>query len=165
MSGTTVDASVQPQIKVIDRLNENAKNGQTSFSFEFFPPKTPAGDEKLKTVLTEMLPLGPVFVDFTWGAGGTTAQKTPELCLLAKSLGFVVNMHLTCTNMNEGMVDEALIFCLKNGIRNIVALRGDPPAGQEWKPSSEGFTCALDLVKYIRKHYGDFFCLACRWLS
>lgn len=154
-----IDATIQPQRKVVDILKANQAGGM-HVSFEFFPPRNEEGDEKLKTALIEFAPQQPVFVDFTWGAGGGTSQKTPELCLLAKRMGYIVNMHLTCTNMDEGKVDAALIFCLKHGIRNIVALRGDPPAGQQWKASSEGFTCALDLVRHIRKHYGDYFCLA-----
>jgi methylenetetrahydrofolate reductase (NADPH) len=156
---SSTDATIQPQVKVIDILKRNQAGG-VHVSFEFFPPKTEAGDDKLKEVLAQFATQQPVFVDFTWAAGGSSSEKTPELCLVAKRMGFVVNMHLTCTNMDEGKVDAALIFCLKHGIRNIVALRGDPPAGQEWKASSEGFTCALDLIKYIRKHYGDYFSLA-----
>ena len=154
-----MDPTLQPQVKIIDRLRANAAGG-VHVSFEFFPPKTPEGEEKLKQHLISFSREQPVFVDFTWGAGGGTAQKTPELCLLAKQIGFVVNMHLTCTNMDMGKVDEALIFCLNHGIRNIVALRGDPPAGEQWRKSEEGFACALDLVKYIRRHYGSYFCLA-----
>jgi methylenetetrahydrofolate reductase (NADPH) len=149
------------QPKIIDILTANAKEGKQSWSFEFFPPKTEVGDEKLKAVFEELKTVSPSFFDVTWAAGGGSAEKTPALCLAAKELGLTVQMHLTCTNMSPGLVDEALNFCLKNGIRNIIALRGDPPAGQEWKASSEGFTCALDLVKYIRKnHGGDYFCVS-----
>lgn len=150
----------EPQPKAADILRKNAAEGKTSFSFEFFPPKTDAGVEKLLASMAEFKRQGPVFVDFTWGAGGTTSDLTPSLCQKCKDLGLIVNMHLTCTNMPQGKVKEALDKCKEVGITNIVALRGDPPAGQEWKASEDGFTCALDLVKYIRANYGDYFCLA-----
>jgi methylenetetrahydrofolate reductase (NADPH) len=128
-------------------------------SFEFFPPKTEKGEQTLiDTHMAHFAHQQPLFIDFTWGAGGTTSDKTPAMCLASKDkYGLTVNMHLTCTNMAEGKVNEALEFCKKNGIRNIVALRGDPPAGQQWQQSAEGFASALDLVRYIRKNYGDYF--------
>lgn len=148
-----------PQYKVSELLAAE-KPEETYVSFEFFPPRTEKGEV---TLMEEHMPVfakqKPIFVDFTWGAGGTTYDKTPALCITAMNHGMNVNMHLTCTNMEEGKVKEALDLCKANGIRNIVALRGDPPAGQEWKASAEGFTCALDLVKYIRTHYGDYFCI------
>ena len=70
-------------------------------------------------------------------------------------------MHLTCTNMPKNLIDEALKGAKEGGIRNIVALRGDPPKGKEdWEACESGFSCALDLVKYIRKEYGDYFCIS-----
>eukprot|EP00760_Papus_ankaliazontas_P009786 PhM_4_TR14133/c2_g1_i1/m.39432/K00297/metF, MTHFR; methylenetetrahydrofolate reductase (NADPH) len=151
-----------PQPKIIDLLKANEASGTRAVSFEYFPPKTEKGDEALMNRLEKMAALKPLFVDFTWGAGGSTADKTPQLCLQTmKRCGLVVNMHLTCTNMDPSLVDKALAFCKEHGITNIVALRGDPPAGQaEWKAVEGGFTCALDLVKYIREHHGDYFCLS-----
>ena len=128
------------------------------YSFEYFPPKTEKGEENLKAKLPLFAKQKPIFMDFTWGAGGTTAGQTPGWCsFVANNLGLPANMHLTCTNMVEGKVKEALDWCKDNGVKNLVALRGDPPAGEQWKASAEGFTCALDLVVYIRKNYGDFF--------
>merc|ERR1719401_965500 len=70
-------------------------------------------------------------------------------------------MHLTCTNMESAKVDTALADCKKFGIRNIVALRGDAPRGQEkWEATEGGFACALDLVKHMRTKYGDYFCIS-----
>jgi methylenetetrahydrofolate reductase (NADPH) len=108
--------------------------------------------------------LKPAYTDMTWGAGGSTADLSMDLALYAKNTGHVSNLHMTCTNIKnfEGDPKEAVMKALKQahdgGIRNIVALRGDPPAGEEeWKASEGGFTCGLDLVKYIRKHFGDDF--------
>mmetsp|Transcript_47958 Transcript_47958/g.55475 ORF Transcript_47958/g.55475 Transcript_47958/m.55475 type:complete len:309 (-) Transcript_47958:58-984(-) len=145
------------QTKVSDLIVAE-KADQIYVSFEFFPPRTEKGEQTLiNEHMLEFAKQNPVFVDFTWGAGGTTSEKTPALCVASMSHGLNVNMHLTCTNMEEGKVRQALDLCKEKGIRNIVALRGDPPAGQEWKASAEGFTCALDLVKYIRANYGDYF--------
>merc|ERR1719473_128565 len=104
-----------------------------------------------------------MWVDVTWGAGGSTAEKTMEICLNAlKFHGLDVMMHLTCTNMAKEKLLEALQQCKEAGICNILALRGDPPAGVntgEWKQVEGGFRYATDLVKYIRQEFGDFFCV------
>merc|ERR1719160_972434 len=106
-----------------------------------------------------------MWVDVTWGAGGSTADKTLEICINAlKYYGLNVMMHLTCTNMEVSKIKEALEICKANGIRNILALRGDPPGfgqgGPKWEKCEGGFGYAVDLVTYIRKEYGDYFCIA-----
>merc|ERR1719162_2363994 len=109
-----------------------------------------------------------MWIDVTWGAGGSTADKTLELCINAlKFHGLNVMMHLTCTNMPKESLKTALKTCKENGIRNILALRGDPPGHLEQGEKSEGFkqveggfAYATDLVKYIRAEFGDYFCIA-----
>merc|ERR1719394_817552 len=103
-----------------------------------------------------------MFTDFTWGAGGSTSELTLDLTAAAKNdFGCVANMHLTCTNQKAEMAGEALNTCKDKGICNIVALRGDAPRGQEtWTATEGGFTCALDLVKYIRANHGDYFSIS-----
>merc|ERR1719188_1531142 len=103
-----------------------------------------------------------MFTDFTWGAGGSTSELTLQLTSCAKNeIGTVANMHLTCTNQKVEMAGDALDECKKVGVRNIVALRGDPPRGQEqWTATEGGFNCALDLVKYMRQKHGDYFCIS-----
>lgn len=107
--------------------------------------------------------INPLFTDMTWGAGGSTADLSLELAFHAHKTGHVSNMHLTCTNMEKDgdpkkAVFDALKSCHDGGIRNIVALRGDPPHGQEvWTATEGGFTCALDLVEYIRENFGTEF--------
>eukprot|EP01062_Namystynia_karyoxenos_P018579 TRINITY_DN16936_c1_g1_i1.p1 TRINITY_DN16936_c1_g1~~TRINITY_DN16936_c1_g1_i1.p1 ORF type:complete len:364 (+),score=153.60 TRINITY_DN16936_c1_g1_i1:100-1191(+) len=133
-----------------------------TWSFEFFPPKTEAGVKNLNARLGRMRGMHPEFIDYTWGAGGSTSELTMDLCKTAQhKYGYIANMHLTCTNMEKGKVEEALRVAREAKIRNIVALRGDPPQGQsEWKACDTGFSCALDLVRYIRKETGDHFCLS-----
>jgi len=139
-----------------------AKSKPGWFSFEYFPPKTEEGVVNLRKRILRMKGLGPLFTDFTWGAGGSTSELTLKLTSAAKNeLGTVANMHLTCTNMKNEMVGDALAECKKVGVRNIVALRGDPPRGQEkWEATEGGFNCALDLVKYMRKTHGDYFSIS-----
>lgn len=109
--------------------------------------------------------LQPLFVTVTWGAGGSTAQKSLQLAeICQRDLGLTTCMHLTCTNMSTDILDEALEGAKAAGIRNILALRGDPPRNDEYfeTPERDGtpeFTYAIDLVKYIRKKYGDYFCI------
>jgi len=155
-----MSAQAFPDDKKISDLMATAAPGW--FSFEYFPPKTDEGVTNLKKRIGRMKNLNPMFTDFTWGAGGSTSDLSLKLTSAAKNeLGTVANMHLTCTNMRPELVCEALDECKKAGLRNIIALRGDPPRGQEkWEASEDGFKCALDLVKFIREKYGDYFSLS-----
>ena len=105
--------------------------------------------------------LNPLWVDITWGAGGTTAILTLEITQhIQLFTGLDVMMHLTCTNMTKDTIDDALEKCHKYGVRNILALRGDPPKGEEkWTACDGGFSNACDLIKYIRGKYNDHFCI------
>jgi methylenetetrahydrofolate reductase (NADPH) len=112
--------------------------------------------------------LRPLFVTVTWGAGGSTATKSLELAeICQRQLGLTTCLHLTCTNMNRALIDEALEQAKVLGIRNILALRGDAPRSEEYREegqtpeqdSNKDFTWAIDLVRYIRKQYGDYFCI------
>ncbi|KIW18206.1 methylenetetrahydrofolate reductase [Exophiala spinifera] len=140
------------------------------FSLEFFPPKTSSGFANLQARLVRMAQgLRPLFVTVTWGAGGSTATKSLELAeICQRQLGLTTVLHLTCTNMKRKAVDEALEGAKEVGIRNILALRGDPPreeykdtdetgSGGEGTDSNEEFVWAVDLVRYIRRQYGDYF--------
>ena len=103
--------------------------------------------------------LGPSFVDLTWGAGGRLSHLTCEMVNVAQSVyGLETCMHLTCTDMEKGKVDEALREAYNAGCTNILALRGDPPREKEkWVATEGGFRYAKDLVRYIREKYGDHF--------
>ena len=108
-----------------------------------------------------MARFNPLFVTITWGAGGSTATRSLDLATSCQNdHGMTTCLHLTCTNMERDILDDALSKARDAGIRNILALRGDPPRGQEyWVPSSGEFKYAVDLVKYIRQKYGDWFCI------
>lgn len=133
-------------------------------SLEFFPPKTEPGKTNLLARMGRMCALNPLFVTVTWAAGGTTSGKTLELATIAqRELNVPVCMHLTCTNMDKSIIDEALKAARDVDIRNILALRGDPPIGEEWDGNTSQnpseFKYAVDLVRYIKKNYGDDFCV------
>ncbi|KAH6703269.1 methylenetetrahydrofolate reductase-domain-containing protein [Leptodontidium sp. MPI-SDFR-AT-0119] len=149
--------------------------GSNYFSLEFFPPKTTMGSSNLRARLDRMSrALRPLFITVTWGAGGSTATKSLELAeLCQRELGLTTCLHLTCTNMSRKLVDRALEDAKALGIRNILALRGDPPRSEEYRDvgengngsgngevdTEEEFEWAVDLVRYIRKQYGDYFCI------
>lgn len=143
--------------KKVSDLMKEAKPG--FFSFEFFPPRTADGVENLKKRIVRLKTLNPMFVDFTWGAGGSTSELSLDLTAAAKNeFGCVANMHLTCTNQTATLAEDALNKCRSLGVRNICALRGDPPRGSDkWEATEGGFTCALDLVQKIREKHGDYF--------
>jgi len=128
-------------------------------AFEYFPPRTAEGVTTLQKRFVRMASQAPAYADVTWGAGGATSDTTLDLCVRMKTeSGMEPNMHLTCTNMPVEKITSALEGCAAAGICNIVALRGDPPKGQEaWKAAEGGFSCALDLVRYMREKHGDFF--------
>ncbi|GAA5852340.1 hypothetical protein JCM8547_006746 [Rhodosporidiobolus lusitaniae] len=148
-------------VKISDKISKAEREGRPWWSFEFFPPKTADGWVNLYNRIEQMQQLGPIFVDITWGAGGSTSESTTNFVKTAhKDLGLETCMHLTCTNMPVEMVDAALKEAYDSGCRNILALRGDPPRGvDDWKPVEGGFNHAIDLVRHIRKHYGDYFCV------
>merc|ERR1719473_438001 len=102
-----------------------------------------------------------MWIDVTWGAGGSTADTTLSLCETAMDVtGLDVLMHLPCTNVTSDTTRQVLQRCKEKGLCNILALRGDPPANaSEWTATEGGFAHAVDLVRFIRKEFGDYFCI------
>ncbi|KAI9018964.1 methylenetetrahydrofolate reductase-domain-containing protein [Hyaloraphidium curvatum] len=148
-------------MKIVKKIQKAEAEGRPYWSFEYFPPKTQQGVANLFDRFERMYNLGPEFIDVTWGAGGSTSDLTMDICTTALAVyGLETCMHLTCTNMPREKIDVALRDAKKAGIQNILALRGDPPRGQEnWKAIDTGFANAVDLVRYIREQYGDYFCI------
>jgi methylenetetrahydrofolate reductase (NADPH) len=134
--------------------------GRPLLSFEFFPPKTPEGMETLRDNARELRALNPDFVTVTYGAGGSTRQKTFDVCAMLRDLDFAPVMpHLTCVGSSRddlaGIADE--IF--DAGYRNIMTLRGDPPKGDtEFRPAPDGLAYASDLVTLLRERHAEFCC-------
>jgi len=144
---------------ISQRLREGEAAGKTSFSFEFFPPKTAQGIQNLYDRMDRMHGYGPSYIDITWGAGGRSAHLTCEMVKTAQSaIGLETCMHLTCTDMPKSKIDQALQEARDAGCTNILALRGDPPREKDkWEATSGGFRYAKDLVRYIRQQHGDYF--------
>jgi len=145
--------------KIIDKITKAQEEQRIFYSFEYFPPKTPSGCRNLYSRLDVMAAYQPEWIDVTWGAGGSTAETTLEICSNAQNfIGLETMMHLTCTNIDRGKVLTALEAAKKAGIKNILALRGDPPRGEkQWTATEGGFAHAIDLVKFIRETHGDHF--------
>jgi len=148
-------------MKISEKIAKFEAQGKTFYSFEFFPPKTDFGRDNLYSRIDRMASLHPAFIDVTWGAGGSTAEKTLDMCkTIQKYFGLEVMMHLTCTNMAVSSINKILKDAKGNDLSNILALRGDPPEGSHnWKQHSDGFRYGIDLVRYIRKEFGDEFFL------
>ncbi len=129
------------------------------FSFEFSPPKTPDGEEKLWSALEDLKELRPTFVSVTYGAGGSTRTKTVELTRRIRSeLGIEAMAHLTCVGSTKDDLGAVLDDLWAGGIRNVLALRGDPPQGQDRFSATEGgFAYANELTSFVRDRWD--FCL------
>ncbi|KAF9054512.1 methylenetetrahydrofolate reductase-domain-containing protein [Panaeolus papilionaceus] len=149
-------------MKISQKIQQSAKDDKVWWSFEYFPPRTAQGLQNLLDRIERMRALGPEFIDITWNAGGRTSDLTSEMVKTCQGLiGIETCMHLTCTNMPKEKVDIALKDAKQHGCRNVLALRGDPPMGkEEWEAIEGGFIHGIDLVKHIRKEYGDYFDIA-----
>lgn len=128
-----------------------------SISFEFFPPKTEAMEQQLWKNIARLAPLNPRFVSVTYGAGGTTRQRTHETVKrIVKETALKPAAHLTCVGSSQGEVDEVARAYWDAGIRHIVALRGDAPDQKAgYVPHPEGYSYASDLVEGLKK-IGNF---------
>lgn len=129
-----------------------ARDG-TTFSFEFFPPKTAESTEALFETIVQLAPLAPSFVSVTYGAGGTTRERTHDLVVRLKTTSPLDPIpHLTCIGHSAGDIDEILERYAAAGVGNLLALRGDPPRGGELHDHSrDAFPHAVDLVRAIQK--------------
>ncbi|HEX8205800.1 MAG TPA: methylenetetrahydrofolate reductase [NAD(P)H] [Solirubrobacteraceae bacterium] len=127
------------------------------FSFEFFPPKTPQGEENLYKALAELRRLEPAFVSVTYGAGGSRRSKTIEIVKrIHDEYGLEAMAHFTCVGATVDDVRATLDEMRAAGISNVLALRGDPPAGEEeWRKTEGGLEYSRELVELIGRDY-DF---------
>jgi methylenetetrahydrofolate reductase (NADPH) len=133
----------------VARISELLAAGR-SFSFEFFPPKTEEAETQLQKTLQELAPLGPSFVSITYGAGGTTRERTHDLVLgILRSTDMTPMAHLCCAGHMEGELRAILTRYRDEGVENILALRGDPPAELGLPPGD--FAHAVDLARLARE--------------
>ena len=133
-------------------ITDIMRGGSPTFSFEFFPPKTPEAAETLYQTIRDLESYGPHFVSVTYGAGGSTRDLTHDLVERIKNTTKLSPIpHLTCVSHNEEEVDAILRRYARSGIGNILALGGDRPREMAYDKSRDSFRHAIDLVKFIRK--------------
>jgi methylenetetrahydrofolate reductase (NADPH) len=127
-------------------------------SIEFFPPRDDAGVEALRQTAAALTSISPDFVSVTYGAGGSTRQRTAQVSgLLRRDFGFTVMPHLTCVGHTVGELNGIADAIHAEGFRNIMTLRGDPPKGSlEFKPAAEGLRHANELVALLKARHPDF---------
>ncbi len=133
---------------------ESQKKFTPTFSFEFFPPQTPEGMEKLRATRRQLAQLSPKFFSVTFGAGGSTRDRTLEAVLEIQAEGHTAAPHLSCIGSTGENIRAMLEKYRDHGIRHIVALRGDLPSGMA---QAGEFRYANELVAFIRKEFGDAF--------
>ena len=136
------------------RIAELLAAGPT-LSFEFFPPKTDEAERQLEKTIFELAPLEPSFVSVTYGAGGSTRDRTRDIVVqVNREQPFPAMAHLTCVGHTRSQIEALLDEYAASGVRNILALAGDPPA--DGSDPGGDFTYALELVELVRDHPGNF---------
>lgn len=142
-------------MKIIDIL----KQDKPSFSFEFFPPKDSDGFDQLFKTIDNLKTLNPAFVSVTYGAGGSTRSKTIDLVgRIKKEIGLESMAHLTCVGHNSDEILNVLGDIKKQNVDNVLALRGDPPAGEiNFTKPNNGFGYAVELVQFMCERFS--FCI------
>jgi methylenetetrahydrofolate reductase (NADPH) len=136
-----------------DTVRELLATGQRSFSFEFFPPKDEAGEVQLWRALRELEPLRPTFVSVTYGAGGSTRDRTVGIThRIARETTMVPMAHLTCVGHSRDELRSVIGAYADAGVRNVLVLRGDPPGGPgtPWTATCGGLSYASELVALVR---------------
>jgi methylenetetrahydrofolate reductase (NADPH) len=126
--------------------------GDAAVSFEFFPPKTERMDEQLWNAIETLAPLAPEFVSVTYGAGGSTRERThATVARIARETAIPAAAHLTCVEASKAEIEEIARGYWEAGVRHIVALRGDPPqAGEAFRPHPQGYANAAELTAGLK---------------
>ncbi|WP_163544223.1 methylenetetrahydrofolate reductase [Occultella kanbiaonis] len=129
-----------------------APGERPTISFELYPPRTPKGEVSLQRTVLDLAQIGPDFFSVTYGASGATRQTSRDLiCSILRDTPVTPIAHLTCVGASEADLTEYISGLLDEGVRDFLALRGDPPAGQEdWQPHPDGLTRASQLVALLR---------------
>ena len=141
-------------MRISELLELGRAEGRPVFSFEFFPPKTVEGERNLHLALEALAPLEPAFVSVTYGAGGTTRQRTVRIVKeLKAAYGLEAMAHLTCIGATVEQLREVLGEFAEAGIENVLALRGDPPPGEPFQPTPGGLRYASELVGLIKRDF------------
>ncbi len=139
------------------RIDKLLQKGLPSCSFEFSPPRDDTGFEQLYKTIDRLKTLHPSHVSVTYGAGGSTRRKTVEISgRIQNEIGLRCMAHLTCVGHTRDEIVEITDSLYDSGIRNILALRGDPPQSERWfTPTENGFANSSELISYLRNRYPD----------
>jgi methylenetetrahydrofolate reductase (NADPH) len=137
-------------------IRDRLAAGTPSISFEFFPPKSDEAAAQLERTIAELGALNPAFVSVTYGAGGSTREKTLEIVSrIRRHAGIEAMAHLTCVGATQDEIGAVVGRLTSAGVTNILALRGDPPKGEtNFQAVDGGFSYANELVAYIRERHG-----------
>ena len=126
--------------------------GDISVSFEFFPPRSEKMEQTLWESVETLAPLRPRFVSVTYGAGGSTRERTHNTVVrIARETALQAAAHLTCVEASRSEIDEVALGYWQAGIRHVVALRGDPPEGGRFEPRPDGYANAAELVAGLKR--------------
>ncbi len=138
------------------RIDEILRERRPVFSFEFFPPKTDEGQANLRATLDDLRQDNPDFVSVTYGALGSTRDRTIDIVKWIKQeLGIEAMAHFTCVGATREELRDTLAEIERAGVENVLALRGDPPAGEtEWTPTPGGLLYSTELIELLGEHFG-----------
>jgi methylenetetrahydrofolate reductase (NADPH) len=144
-------------MRIDEIIAAKAAQGEPVFSFEFFPPKTPDGERHLAHALEDLTQLEPAFASVTYGAGGSTRERTIEIVKdIKQTHGVEAMAHLTCVGASKDDLGGVLEEIRGAGIENVLALRGDPPRGEtEWKPHPGGLLYSTELAAMVAERHPD----------
>lgn len=149
-------------LTLIEKINQKIAAKEKFFSLEFFPPRTPNGAVNLIAKFDRISMGCPLFCDVTWHPAGDPGgdKETSSMTIASAALnycGLETMLHISCANTVKDTVTKHLMKAKALGIRNILALRGDPPNGEEWQALDDGLAYGTDMVKHIRQEFGDTF--------
>jgi len=143
----------------MQKITEVFKQKGETYSFELFPPKTNQGYQKLLDTIAQLCQLNPDYISCTYGAGGGSREKTFDIVQHIEEKHQVIGVaHLTCVLNTKDQIMDILKDIKNRGIKNVLALRGDPPKDNpDWQPTEENFKYSSELCACIRQSFGDYF--------
>lgn len=161
-SRTNTPSTPSSPLTLIEKINQKIAANEKFFSLEFFPPRTPNGASNLIAKFDRISRGCPLFCDVTWHPAGDPGgdKETSSITIASVAVnycGIDTMLHITCANTVKDTVTKHLMKAKSHGIRSVLALRGDPPNGEEWESLDDGLAYGTDMVRHIRQEFGDTF--------